>query len=264
MRDAAIVTLLSLLPRRSASRTLGWLSRGPSRWLARVYARVYDLDLADADRPLDDYPTLDALFTRRLRPGARPVDPDPDAVVSPVDGTVAWCGPTDGTVPLGPVPFTLADVVRSPVRCRAAFVLYLSPRDYHRVHAPVGGQVHGYRYVPGSRWPVFAVAVRVIPRLFARNERLVFEASTGRGRVDIVLVGAFGVGRIRSPLLDVPARAAEGRLDVDLAAGDELGVFHLGSTVLVGLPEVPAVWDVRPGDLVRVGRPLARFATPGG
>ncbi|MEO0603614.1 MAG: archaetidylserine decarboxylase [Myxococcota bacterium] len=260
MNDPAIVTLLSLVPRRLASGLLGRVARTPSRWLARAFARVYDVDLTDAELPLSAYPSLDALFTRRLRPGTRPVDPDPNALVSPVDGTVAWCGPTDGAIPLGPVPFALADVVSGPVAIRAAVVVYLSPRDYHRVHAPVGGRIEGYRYVPGSRWPVFPSAVASIPRLFARNERLVFAASTPRGRVDIVLVGAFGVGRIRSPLITGPLSA--GSLEAPIGPGDEIGVFHLGSTVLVGLPDLPAAWEVAPGDRVRMGRALARFDPP--
>ncbi|MEM6931434.1 MAG: archaetidylserine decarboxylase [Myxococcota bacterium] len=260
MNDPAIVTLLSLVPRRFASGVLGRVARRPSRCLARAFARAYDVDLTDAEHPLSAYPSLDALFTRRLRSGARPVDADPDAVVSPVDGEVAWCGPTDGTIPLGPVPFALADVVGGPVTTRAAAVIYLSPRDYHRVHAPLAGRIERYRYVPGSRWPVFSWAVRSVPRLFARNERLVFEASTPRGRVDIVLVGAFGVGRIRSPLIG--GSMASGPVDASVAPGDEIGVFHLGSTVLVGLPDAPTAWEVAPGDRIRMGRALGRFAPP--
>jgi len=235
---------------------MGRLARVPSRWLARAFVRAYDVDLAEAEH--DDYPSVDALFTRRLRPGARPIDADPDVVVSPVDGRVAWCGATDGTLPLGPEPIELAEVVGREGTVREAAVIYLAPRDYHRVHAPLGGRVTGFRYVPGSRWPVRPAAVRRIPRVLARNERLVLWQHTGWGPAVVVLVGAFGVARIRSPLVDVPGHAAEGPLDVAIGPGEEIGVFHLGSTVVIGLP-APVRWAVQAQTAVRMGRPLAHF-----
>jgi len=257
MRDAAIVSLLSLIPQRAASRAVGRLARVPSRWLARAFVRAYDVDLSEAETA--DPPSLDALFTRRLRPGARPIDPAPDALVSPVDGTLAWRGATDGTVPVGPVRFALRDVVGRGRALRAAAILYLSPRDYHRVHAPVDGRVTAASYVPGSLWPVFPGAVARVPRLFARNERLVLELETPWGPGVIVLIGAFGVGRIRSPLVDVPRREARRALRAEVARGDEIGVFHLGSTVMVGLPRVPRAWAAEPGAPVTMGSALARM-----
>ena len=258
MDDGPLVSLLSQVPRGLAT-WMGRIGRTPSRWLARAFVYAYGVELGDAER--SSYPSLDAVFTRRLRPGARPIDLAP--VISPVDGRVAWCGPTDGVLPLGPVPFAIADVVRAEVVVRSAVVLYLSPRDYHRVHAPFGGRLSGYRYVPGRRFPVFGAAVRRIPHLFARNERLVFQFDTPQGPAVIVLIGAFGVGRIRSPHLEVPDRASEGPLEAEVVAGEEIGVFHLGSTVLLGLP-VAAPWCVSVGQTVRMGRALARSPGPEG
>ncbi|MEN0065745.1 MAG: archaetidylserine decarboxylase [Myxococcota bacterium] len=247
-----------MVPRRWASSALGRLARRPSRWLTQAFVWAYEVDLSEAQAT--EFDSLDALFVRRLRAGTRPIDADPHAMVSPVDGTVAFCGPTDGRIPLGPVPFSLADVSNAAPRVSAAIVLYLSPRDYHRVHAPLDGRVQAYRYLPGSRWPVFLAAVRRIPRLFARNERLVFEVDTDRGPMLVALVGAFGVGRIESPLLDEPpSQARSGDLDARVAKGEEMGVFHLGSTVILGLPSVPTEWKVRVGAPVRMGQAIARF-----
>jgi phosphatidylserine decarboxylase len=122
-------------------------------------------------------------------------------------------------------------------------VLYLSPRDYHRVHAPFSGVVSRLRHVPGERWPVFAAAVRGIPRLFEGNERLIIELSTPDGPAAVVLVGALGVSEITTQLA----------VGSPVAAGDEVGCFGFGSTVIVFHPQ--AVWQ-HAGGVVRVGEPL--------
>lgn len=265
MNDPWPVTLLSHLPRRGFSTALGAWARRPSRWMARAFVWTYGVDLSEAERPIDAYDSLDALFTRRLKPGARPIDPDPEVIVSPCDGTVAFAGPVDGALPLGPTPVPIEAIVGAPVDVRAAVVIYLAPRDYHRVHAPDTGELRGFRYVRGTRWPVFGAAVRSVPRLFARNERLVLDLHTDRGPVPTVLVGALGVGRIVSPQVGGPrwADVAE-PLQAAVSRGDEIGVFHLGSTVMLGLPDLPRRWHATAGEAVRTGRPLARFdETPG-
>lgn len=266
MRDALIVSALSVVPRKTGARTMGRLARSrASRWLTRAFVRAYKVDLAEAEGTIEAYPTLEALFTRRLRPGCRPVDPDPDAVVSPVDGTCAYAGPSrDGIIEVAPGrPLRLADLLDAPVEGeRDAIVLYLSPRDYHRVHVPREGRATAWRYVPGTLWPVFPAAVRRVPNLFARNERVVVRVETAQGPMDVVLVGAFGVGRITMELCDLVTNAggrrAAGTCDAPLERGAELGTFHLGSTVV--LVTEPGRWQitVQPGDTVRLGRAIAR------
>ncbi len=272
MKDALIVTALSLVPRNRGARAVGWLARSrASRWLTRAFVAAYGVDLSEAEGELADYPTLESLFTRRLRDGLRPIDPDPDAVVSPVDGRCAAVGRTrDGRLEVAPGrALDLAALLGGPVDGeRDVAVLYLSPTDYHRVHAPVDGLAVGWRYVPGTLWPVFPAAVRRIDGLFSRNERLAFALDTARGRVDAVLVGAFGVGRISSPLCplvtNVGACGASGRIDppIPVARGDELGTFHLGSTVVLACPPGAWTWCVQPGDRLLVGQALARAAAP--
>ncbi len=210
-----------------------------------AYVRAYGVDLDEAEGALEDYPTLDALFTRRLRAGVRPLDPAPDTLVCPCDGRVRAAGPADPAAlrRLGvPVPPSGADHVE----------IYLSPRDYHRVHAPAAGQVATWRAVPGDRWPVFDAARARVSDLYARNERAVIALDTRRGPLWVVLVGAFGVGHI--------ARTARG----EVPRGGELGAFHLGSTVVVAVPRSPdgdasrVRWAVGPGDVVRMGSRLSK------
>lgn len=261
MRDALIVSALSLVPRNAAARCMGVMARsGLSRLLTGIFVRAYGVDLSEAEPAR--YDTLEALFTRRLRPGLRPVDEAAGAVVSPVDGVVAWAGTTsDGTFEIAPgqpqgVVELLGEAVDGEVE---VIVLYLSPRDYHRVHAPREGQVTRWRYVPGTLWPVFPAAVRRVRGLFGRNERVVCRLRTPGVDLDVVLVGAFGVGRIEVGFTDLLTNAGSAAraeaCDPPWACrrGGELGVFHLGSTVIVIAPPGAVEWTVAAGQVVRVG-----------
>ena len=235
-----------------------------SRWLTRVFVSAYAIDLDEAEGSIEDYPTLEALFTRRLRPGLRPVDASPDVLVSPVDGTCAFAGRSQGgAIEVAPgQALHLGALLDRPLQGeRDVFVLYLSPRDYHRVHVPREGRATGWSYVPGTLWPVFPAAVRRVSGLFARNERAIVQLQTDRGQLDVVLVGAFGVGRISLTVCDLITNSggqpASGPLPrIPLERAQELGTFHLGSTVVV----IGEGWTplVRPGDPVRVGQALAR------
>lgn len=237
-----------------------------SRWLTRAFVAAYEVDLDEAEGTLEDYPTLEALFTRRLKPGRRPVDPSPGAMVSPVDGTCAFAGQSQGgRVEVAPgQQLHLDALLGQPLQGeRSVFVLYLSPRDYHRVHVPREGEAIGWSYVPGTLWPVFPAAVRRVPNLFSRNERAIVQLQTDEGPIDVVLVGAFGVGRISLSVCDLITNTggaqASGTLPaLPLERGGDLGTFHLGSTVV--LVAEPERWSplVSPGEPVRVGQPLAR------
>lgn len=270
MRDALIVTALSVVPRNRGARAMGRFARSRvSRWLTGAFVRAYRVDLSEADGTLADYPTLEDLFTRRLRPGVRPIAADPEAIVSPVDGTCAFAGRSvGGEIPVAPDrTVRLADLLDEPVDGeRDVWVLYLSPRDYHRVHVPREGTARSWRYVPGTLWPVFPAAVRRVRGLFARNERVAVRFDTDHGPLHVVLVGAFGVGRITLALCDLVTNSGGARAAAHLepapflGRGDELGTFHLGSTVvLVG---EPGRWRlaVEAGDPVRVGQRIGSGA----
>ena len=261
------------------SRLTGWLADrhlpsailGP---LIRTYARVYGVDLAEAAEPVAAFRTFNAFFTRGLRDGARPIDPRPGVVTSPSDSRLSDIGavPADGRIEqVKGETYGLDALLGSPEEAEPYrgghhATLYLSPGMYHRVHAPVGGRILGWRYAPGRLFPVNPPAVRSIPGLFTRNERvIVFLEAEDLGPVALVLVGAANVGRItlRFTTLVTNAGAAGGRAQpsapLPVRRGEEIGAFNLGSTVVLLVADSalsPA--DVRPGALVRVGEALWR------
>lgn len=270
---------LRAVPKRRLSRALGWLaarelSRAALRRAIALYVRAFGVDLSDTVVPRGGFPTFDAFFTRSLREGARPLHDDPNSLVVPADGLVLGAGPVDASSRLliKGSPYALGELVDDAAAGALAggtfVVIYLAPRDYHRVHAPVAGRVSAVHHVGGTLFPVNALGLAVAPRLFARNERIaVVQEVEAFGPVVTVLVGAFGVGRI-SVSFDPAIMTNVGRTPTttrypagsapSLRQGDEIGVFHLGSTVIVlAGPRAPLRLAVSPGDRVRVGQLLA-------
>lgn len=245
---------------------MGWFARtGLSKLIVRVFVRIYGLNMSEASEALEAYPTLEALFTRTLKSGARPIDTREEALVSPVDGTVAAVGISkNGRVPLtdeksldlGSLLGTQLDEEHD------AVVIYLSPKDYHRVHVPREGNATRWAYLPGTLWPVFPAAVRRVNDLFSKNERALVHFETEYGPIDVVLIGAFGVGRISLSCADIvtntdgQARASILQPGVQHERGAHLGTFHLGSTVVLIAPKDTWNWSVRVGDTVQMGRSI--------
>jgi len=145
-------------------------------------------------------------------------------------------------------------------------VIYLAPPDYHRVHFPREATVKGYRYLPGHLWPVFPAAVRAVKNLFSKNERLVvFCDHDSSVQSALVMVGAYGVGRIETTFCDLLTNAgqsaADERLDepVSVGRGDELGRFHMGSTVILFFEKDKAEWDLELEQRVYMGQRIGRI-----
>jgi phosphatidylserine decarboxylase len=282
--DDLMIAAMRVLPKNGLSRAMGALARLrlPRPLLGavlRAYVRHFGVDLADADRPLESYETMDDFFTRGLRPGARPLPDDPEAVLSPCDGEVISAGEFGGKhlVQAKGKRYSLARFLEDSVLAQsfeggAQVTIYLHPRNYHRVHAPLGGKITGYRYVPGHLFPVNRAAVRRVDALFAINERLVTVLDTAAGRVALAMVGAYGVGHIT--LAYDTLRTNEGgteivRRDYEQALavrpGDEVGTFHFGSTVIVLFPPGRVeLAPLKPGEAVRMGQPIGRRLAKGG
>jgi phosphatidylserine decarboxylase len=242
-----------------------------------AFARVAGARVDEAESPLAEYPSFGDFFARRLREGARTVEASP--VISPCDGAVAASGRiVDGTlVQAKGRTYSVAELLTVP-SLAAAFsggsflTVYLSPRDYHRVHTPVDGTLLGYHYVPGARWPVSGRFTRHVDRLLAVNERVVIELSTRWGPCAVVMVAAAGVGNVwLSHLTESGAdtrtwrEAGEprhvARPPVPIAAGDELGSFLLGSTVVLLLPaKAPRIEERAVDSVVRFGESLVAEA----
>lgn len=279
MRLAALQTLLP-------HRALSAIVRRAARWtwspwkslLIRQVVRRYRVDLSEAAQPdLSAYPHFDAFFTRALQPGARPLDPDPAVLLCPADGRISQAGRIDAGRLLQAKgrDFTaaelLADAVAADAYREGVFVtVYLSPRDYHRVHMPLDGALVETVHVPGRLFSVAPSAVAAIPRLFARNERLVCHFEGDRGPFAVVMVGALLVSGISSVWggAEVPPYARRimrrGWRDrgIRLPRGAEMARFHMGSTVIVLLPTGAAALadDLHPERAVRMGEGIGRLS----
>lgn len=279
MNDALIVSLLSALPKNHTTRLMGAFSRTAlpgalQRSLLRWYVDHYQVNLEECQGSIEDYPTLARFFIRELKPGVRPIDPHPDAIVSPVDGRTHTFGAVvdggfeqaDGRV--GSVAELLdgGGGLFDPARYEGGgyAILYLSPKDYHRVHSPLAGAMRAIRYRPGKLWPVFPAATRKVEHLFDRNERLLFALDTEHGPVIVAMIGAFGVGRMASPLASVITNtggpAEDLSLDIPVERGGELGRFEMGSTVILLCEPGRLTWELTRGEPVRLGRAIGRRA----
>lgn len=274
------MTLVTLLPRAALSTLVGKATRvrAPRAFhqaAIRTFVRRYRVDVTEAERAPTDYETFGDFFTRRLKDGSRPFIGPADALLSPVDGAVSQVGHSErgACIQAKGVEFPIAALLGDPERARVFesgpyVTLYLSPRDYHRIHAPLDGEVVASRYLPGELWPVNPTSVRRKPNLFCLNERLITHLRTAVGQVAVVAVGATCVSRIRVSYDDITTRSrgrAESRTyppGLRLARGDELGVFEMGSTVILLFEEGRVRWDgaLSSGASVRAGARLGTLA----
>jgi phosphatidylserine decarboxylase len=272
-------TLLRLLPKNTLSRAVGAACRirAPRpvlRAAIRAFARKYGVDASEAERPIEEYPTFTEFFTRRLKPGARPIAPGPGAV-SPVDGTFGELGEiVEGNLYQAKGKhYTLSELIGGPAAEEDArqFIggsfctIYLAPYNYHRIHAPLGGEITGYVNMPGQLWPVNPIGVRNVERLFCVNERLTTFLRTPRGPCAVVAVGATNVGRIRAVYDDVVTNAKRTRKPerkiyekpIPVEKGGELAIFEMGSTVVALFgPGVKLAARLSPGQPVKLGEAL--------
>lgn len=271
MNDALVVTLLSIVPKSLGSKLQGAVGRlGLSRHLIAWYAKKYGVNTDEMVGEIADYPSLQEFFVRPLREGARPICPDDDALVSPSDSKATFFGTVtpEGRLPEGcGIDFSVTEMVGGDERFVGGqfAVLYLSPKDYHRVHHPADGRVSGWTYSPGAFWPVFAAAVESIEDLFAKNERLTVFVDGQFGRIAVVLVAAYGVGRMTTEHGDVVTNTdgigrSEDRSD-PVTRGDELGRFNLGSTVVLVTEPGAVEWELEAGQDVFVGQRIGRFTS---
>ncbi|MFL5321686.1 MAG: archaetidylserine decarboxylase, partial [Myxococcaceae bacterium] len=206
--------------------------------------------------------------------GARQVDTAPNVIASPVDGAVSQCGYSEKGEMIQakgvnyPVEKLLGDRAAAEPYLGGAFAtLYLSPRDYHRIHAPVSGDIYGYSYIPGEFWPVNPASVKLKDALFCVNERLVSYLDTKAGKVAVVKVGATCVSRIRASYDQIVTHAGKPAVTVQydqkkhVEKGEELGVFEMGSTVILLFETGRVKWEqsLVPEAKVRMGQRIGVF-----
>ncbi len=278
------VALQHVLPHHALSRIVYAVTR--SKWpplknaLIKGFVRSFRPDMADAVEPDPlRYPTFNDFFTRALRPDARPIETDPRALISPVDGTVSQIGRLNGMGLLQAKgrDYTLEALLAGPAEWSAGFAggafatLYLAPYNYHRIHMPLPGKLRDAWYVPGRLFSVNATTAAAVSNLFARNERLVCVFEHGAITFVVVLVGALFVGSMatvwhgevtpRVPRRPCTLSVIPGAAPLQLARGAEMGRFNMGSTVILLLPPQAAEWlpEFKPGSRLWMGQPLGRL-----
>ena len=276
------VLIQRLLPQRLMGRLVyrlahcrwGWVSRPLIGWFARRYA----VDLREAEHGrLESYMSLNEFFTRRLKPGARPIAGGERTLISPVDGVLTQFGSADGgeMIQAKGLAYRLEALLGEPADRVADLIsgtyatLYLAPHKYHRVHLPLAGTLRRTRYIPGKRFSVNARTAAVVPGLFCRNERVVCWFETATGPMAVVLVGALNVSSISTAWLG-EITSGSGRVweaaepsgrgsSRGFRRGEEIGRFNLGSTVVLALPPEQVEWrpELAPGQAVKMGQALA-------
>ena len=268
-----------VLPHRLLSRLALWVarieSRGFKNWLIALVIRKFNVDMDEAADPVaTNYRSFNAFFTRALKPGARTPDPDPQVLLMPADGKISQIG----RIQAGAIfqakgqSFTAAELLGD-AAAAAPFAdgwfanIYLSPRDYHRVHMPWTGTLTETLHVPGRLFTVAPWGVREIPRLFARNERLVCHFDTDHGPMVMVMVGALLVSGVETVWngVNIPKYASRPqRTDfrgqgIRLERFAEMARFNYGSTVIVLFPREGIVLDALPTETpTRLGQPMGR------
>jgi len=265
--------LTNRIPRRLATRWMGWFSRIESPWLTRasiaLWRQFTDLDLDESKET--SFRSLRDCFTRELRAGARPIDADPAGLVSPCDGIVGACGAIRDTelFQAKGFPYRLQDLLIDPAlvetyRDGTYVTLRLTSSMYHRFHAPDDGTVERVTYVSGDTWNVNPIALKRVERLFCRNERAVLRLrlATGGHPIALVPVAAILVASIRLHFLDVVMNmnyrgAADIACTTPVRRGEELGWFEHGSTIIVFAPKGFRLGDgIAEGARIRMGERL--------
>lgn len=273
--------LLSAVVFRLTRSRVGWWKN----LLIAAVVRLFRVDLSEAaTSQRRGYASFNAFFTRPLAPGARPLPDDPRAVACPVDGRVSQAGriglggDDDRIFQAKGKSYSLRALLGGSARRAAPFsggsfaTVYLSPRDYHRIHMPLAGRLTETVYVPGRLFSVDEATTRAVPGLFARNERLACLFETSAGPMAVVLVGAVMVAALetvwaglvappRGRRVRATSHPARGDGAVELERGAELGRFNMGSTVIVLFPPGRVRWssDLAPGVRVLMGAPIGEM-----
>lgn len=280
--SSPFIWLQHALPQLGLTRFAGSIAASKKPWLRdrliRRFVAAYDVDMAEAQKSLGEFTSFNDFFTRALKPGARPLADPATQVLCPADGAVSQLGRIeDGKIlqAKGHL-YTVSELLGGDEAMAERFrngdfiTIYLSPKDYHRVHMPVTGTLESTAYVPGDLFSVNTATAAAVPGLFARNERLVCRFDTDLGAVASVMVGAMivaGIETVWGGRVEPPERGRGKRVvteqpsgPVQLAAGDEMGRFLLGSTVVLLFEEgqVEFAPELQAGSVVRMGQEIAR------
>lgn len=281
LTDRLLTVPQYLIPQHSLSVVMHRLTQSRVRWFKNLFIRFiswkFKVDVTEAaSADLADYDSFNAFFTRNLRAGIRPIAQGNDVVVSPVDGAISQLG----SVSQGRIiqakgrDYSVNELLGENPTLAAQYeggqfaTIYLSPKDYHRIHMPLAGKLTAMRYVPGKLFSVNPRTARAVPELFARNERLVCQFDTEFGPVVMVLVGAIFVGSMETvwagQVTPPYGKAIQnweysGEQALQFDKGAEMGRFNMGSTVVMLLPPGMQAFNLRwhAGDKIQLGQAMS-------
>jgi len=254
-----------LMPGHLVSRITHKMMRIEAPWfkngVIRLLSAIFDIDMSDAQlKNPDDFVSFNAFFTRALKPESRPINAAENSIVSPVDGAISQITQIDegSLIQAKGHSYSVADLLGGDAAEAAKYAqgsfttIYLSPRDYHRIHIPVAGTLTEMVHVPGRLFSVNPATARTIPRLFARNERVIAYFDTEMGPLAVVMVGAINVGSVETVWageVTPPAGKSigrwhyEGKQALEFAKGAEIGRFNMGSTVILLFGNSAVQWN---------------------
>ena len=277
------IWLQHVLPHHAVSRGAGAIASSEVPWLKNLLIRrfidAYDVDMSEAARSVEQFKSFNDFFTRELKPGMRPLADASTHILSPADGAVSQIGriEEDRIFQAKGRHFTATQLLGGDAEAAKRFeggsfaTIYLSPRDYHRVHMPAAGTLKSTTYVPGDLFSVNQVTAENVDGLFAKNERLACLFDGPDGLFANVMVGAMivaGIETVWSGLVETHnpklVRQDFSGSEHDFAAGDEMGRFILGSTAVLLFEPGKVEWDesLKPGDAVRMGQAIGKRLQP--
>lgn len=281
--DVVKTYALYFLPHHALTRVIYWLTRRQSALTLpaiKRFVKAFDVDMQDAREPdLKQYATFNDFFTRALTPAARPIASGVTEIASPADGRISALGSIENAqiFQAKGIDYSLSQLLGNDTKAAARLAngrfltVYLSPRDYHRLHMPLTGRLIRQSHIPGRLFSVGPHTVRALPDLFTRNERVIAQFETDHGLMALVLVGAMNVAAIETVwhgLVTPPQKSSASHIDytpelqsnaITLEKGKEMGRFNMGSTIIV-LLENTVAWraDMQAGDPVRMGQFLGQ------
>ncbi|WP_062232009.1 archaetidylserine decarboxylase [Fictibacillus sp. FJAT-27399] len=272
MKHRVAKVFISMLPQNGISRIAGSLGRTKmSKWYVKPYAKMYDINLSEIEKPIQDYKHLTEFFSRKLKINARPIDNSADSIISPVDGVVSQFGRIQkGTIiqakGIDYSVHSLLGEAKEDFEEGSFVTIYLSPKDYHRIHMPLDGKITSSTYIPGRLFPVNDIGLNHVKGLFTKNERLVTYADTKAGEIAIVKVGAFIVGSVQVAYSEPYKRARKKVLKTEHPSerykkGEEIGHFEFGSTVILIFQNGKMELDpsVKAGSTVKMGQRIGKI-----
>jgi len=280
-----------ILPHYALSNFMYYLTRSTQRWwkngFINWFANQYKVDMSEAcDSDLRSYSSFNAFFTRPLKPEVRPIDALPRSIISPVDGQISQAGSikNERIFQAKGQEYSLLELLAGDTQWANQFkdgefaTIYLSPKDYHRIHAPISGQLIKMTHVPGRLFSVSPATTRAVPRLFARNERVISYFNTNAGPLAVIMVGAIFVASMETVWQGVitpphgknisqwtygSKNNKENQNIISLDKGHELGRFNMGSTVILLFCKNSVEWKpiMAAGNAIKMGQSMAKMLT---